>query len=54
MIDDKILNELPQIEILKDEPLPSHGLPVILYDADAAGTKNYLALAKEIVNRETN
>lgn len=31
---------------------PSHGLPVILYDADAAGTKNYLALAKEIVNRE--
>lgn len=33
---------------------PSHGLPVILYDADAAGTKNYLALAKEIVNRETN
>lgn len=31
---------------------PSHGLPVILYDADAAGTKNHLALAKEIVSRE--
>ena len=31
---------------------PSHGLPVILYDADAAGTKNHLALAKEIVDRE--
>ena len=31
---------------------PSHGLPVILYDADAAGTKNQLSLAKEIVSRE--
>jgi chromosome partitioning protein len=31
---------------------PSHGLPVILYDAEAAGTKNHLALAKEIVSRE--
>lgn len=31
---------------------PSHGLPVILYDADAAGTKNHLALAKELVSRE--
>ena len=31
---------------------PSHGLPMILYDADAAGTKNHLSLAKEIVSRE--
>ena len=31
---------------------PSHGLPVILYDAEAAGTKNHLQLAKEIVSRE--
>ena len=31
---------------------PSHGLPAILYDADSTGTKNYLALAKEIINRE--
>ena len=30
---------------------PSHGLPVILYDADSAGSKNYLALAKEIINK---
>ncbi len=30
---------------------PSHGLPVILYDADCIGAKNYLALAKEIINR---
>ena len=31
---------------------PSHGLPVILYDADSTGTKNHLALAKEIISRE--
>ena len=29
---------------------PSHGLPVILYDADSTGSKNHLALAKEIIN----
>ena len=28
---------------------PSHGLPVILYDADSTGSKNHLALAKEII-----
>ena len=31
---------------------PSHGLPVILYDADSTGSKNHLALAKEIISRE--
>ena len=30
---------------------PSHGLPAILYDADSAGSKNHLALAKEIINK---
>ena len=30
---------------------PSHGLPVILYDADSTGAKNHLALAKEIISR---
>lgn len=30
---------------------PSHGLPVILYDAESSGAKNYLALAKEILSR---
>ena len=30
---------------------PSHGLPVILYDADSTGSKNHLALAKEIISR---
>ena len=28
---------------------PSHGLPVILYDADSTGSKNHLALAKDII-----
>ncbi len=31
---------------------PSHGLPVILYDADSTGSKNHLALAKEIISKE--
>ena len=30
---------------------PSHGLPVILYDADSTGIKNHLALAKEIIGK---
>ena len=30
---------------------PSHGLPVILYDAESAGAKNHLALAKEIISK---
>ena len=30
---------------------PSHGLPVILYDAESTGSKNHLALAKEIVEK---
>lgn len=31
---------------------PSHGLPVILYDADSTGSKNHLALAKEIISKQ--
>ena len=30
---------------------PSHGLPVILYDAESAGAKNHLNLAKEIIDK---
>lgn len=33
---------------------PSHGLPAILYDADSTGAKNYLLLAKEIMERNGN
>ncbi|SHF47560.1 chromosome partitioning protein [Bacteroides luti] len=32
---------------------PSHGLPVILYDADSTGSKNHLALAQEIIKRNS-
>ncbi len=31
---------------------PSHGKPVILYDALSSGSNNYLALAKEIVTKD--
>ncbi len=30
---------------------PSHGIPVILYDAESKGSLNYLSLAKEIIKR---
>ena len=30
---------------------PSHGLPVILYDADCTGSKNHISLAKEIIDK---
>ena len=30
---------------------PSHGLPVILYNADSRGSKDHLALAKEIIKK---
>ena len=30
---------------------PSHGLPAILYDADSAGAKAHLALAKELLQK---
>ena len=30
---------------------PSHGLPVILYDAESTGAKNHLCLAKEIIEK---
>ena len=32
---------------------PSNGIPVILYDADSKGSKNYLALAQEIIKRNS-
>ena len=32
---------------------PSHGKPVILYDAISAGTNNYLNLAKEIISKNS-
>ena len=32
---------------------PSHGIPVILYDAESKGAKNYLSLAQEIIKRNS-
>lgn len=31
---------------------PSHGLPAIIYDQNAAGSKAYIKLAKELIDRE--
>lgn len=31
---------------------PSYGIPTILYDAESAGSKNYMALAKELIQRQ--
>jgi chromosome partitioning protein len=31
---------------------PSHGQPVLLYDAGSSGSQNYLALAQEILNEQ--
>ena len=33
---------------------PSHGVPAILYDADATGSKAHLALAQEIIEKNTD
>ena len=33
---------------------PSHGLPVIQYDADSMGSKNHLELAEEIIRKANN
>jgi chromosome partitioning protein len=30
---------------------PSHGVPVLLYDAESTGAKNYLSLAQEVINK---
>lgn len=30
---------------------PSHGTPIITYDIDSRGARNYMALAKEFVER---
>ena len=38
---------------VKVSEAPGHGLPVILYDADSTGSKNHLALAKEIINKNS-
>ena len=30
---------------------PSHGMPVLLYDAESKGSTNYMDLAKELIQK---
>lgn len=47
---DKVFNTLISRNVRLSEA-PSHGKPVILYDAVCSGSQNYLDLAKEIIDR---
>jgi len=48
----KVFNTVIQRNVKLSEA-PSFGKPVILYDAVSMGTKHYMALAKEIMERNT-
>lgn len=48
--DDKVFETIISRNVRLSES-PSHGKPVILYDALCAGTQNYLELSKEIIKR---
>ena len=47
---DKVFNTLISRNVRLSEA-PSHGKPVLLYDALCSGSQNYLDLAKEIIER---
>lgn len=49
---DRVFNTLIQRNVKLSEA-PSHGKPVILYDAISTGTNNYLNLAKEIIKKNS-
>ncbi len=49
---DMVFNTLIQRNVRLSEA-PSHGKPVILYDAVSVGTNNYLNLAKEIISKNS-
>ncbi|MBO6575256.1 MAG: ParA family protein [Rhodothermales bacterium] len=50
---DKVFNTLIQRNVRVSEA-PSFGRPVLLYDATSVGARNYIALAKEVLSRQTN
>jgi chromosome partitioning protein len=33
---------------------PSYGIPIILYDVESIGTKNYMSLAQELIGKNNN
>lgn len=49
---DKVMNTIIHRNVRLAEA-PSHGKPVLLYDASSAGATNYLELAKEILERDS-
>ena len=48
----KVFNTLIARNVRLSES-PSHGLPVIMYDATCIGSQNYLELANEIITNNT-
>jgi chromosome partitioning protein len=48
---DKVYNTVISRNVTLGEA-PSHGKPVLLYDARSKGAQNYLALAREILNED--
>lgn len=49
---DLVFNTMIQRNIKLSEA-PSHGMPVILYDKDSVGAKNYMNLAQELLERNS-
>ncbi len=47
---DKVFNTIIARNVRISES-PSHGMPVILYDATCVGAQNYLELANEIIEK---
>jgi chromosome partitioning protein len=48
---DKVFNTLIQRNVRISEA-PSFGRPVLLYDATSVGSRNYIALAREVLSRQ--
>jgi chromosome partitioning protein len=49
---EKVFNTIIQRNVRISEA-PSYGKPVILYDAVSSGSKNYIALASELLERNS-
>lgn len=47
---DLVFNTVIQRNVKLSEA-PSYGIPTVLYDADSIGTKNYMSLAKELIEK---